>query len=346
MEAMMKRLIKRNGRTILAGMGMCLASLTGCQSAGPQFASPWAARQYDQPNAIAGMMPTSPAFSRVQAGQNLPVMQQGMMTQQGMMPQQQMMAGPGYPQGMMPQQQMMAQQPVMGSGGMVYPVGYQQGGQPMMAGPGQVMPNQPMMNQQGMTYIPQPGPATVYTPAAPVTQAPPVTPAPQPGVTVTQGPNGPITVTTEIFEQPPTTPGQPGQVNFTPVMPAGQPAQVTMPAPSGPVMPAGQPSSLPAPTFNVPVPYTVPLPEAPNLPSVGRPPEMLPNTVGKTPTGPSLPGFNFNAPAGLGNYPAVPVGHQQVAPPPALKLPPPGAPAGPTAPDDDISSAPIFLPGK
>ena len=71
---------------------------------------------------------------------------------------------------------------------------------------------------------------------------------------------------------------------------------------------------------------------------------MLPNTVGKTPTGPSLPGFN--APAGLGNYPAVPVGHQQVVPPPALKLPAPGAPAGPTAPDDDISAAPIFLPGK
>ena len=327
---MMKRLIKRGGRTILAGAGLCLASLTGCQNAGTQFANPWASRPMEQPNAMAAMMPTSPAFSRVQAGQNLPVMQSGMM------PQQQMMVGQGYPQqGMMPQQQMMAQQPmmpqpVMGSGGMVYPVGYQPGQPPMMGQPQQ----QQMMPQQGMTYIPQPGPATVYTPNAPVTQAPPIMPAPQPGVSVTQGPNGPITVTTEVFEQPPPTTGgnSPASVSYPPSMvntPVGQPT--------------AQPGSPSAPTFIAPPPYTVPFPDAPNLPPVGKTPELLPNTVGKAPTGPALPGMN--TPAGLGNYPAVPVGHQTIVPPPA-KLPTPTGPAAPASPEDDIPAAPIFVPSK
>jgi len=340
MVAMMKRLIKRGGRTMLAGAGLCLASLTGCQNAGTQFANPWAARPMEQPNAMVGMMPASPAFSRVQAGQNLPLTQPGMM-QPGMMPQQQVMAGQGYPQqGMMPQQQMMTQQmmpqPVMGSGGMVYPVGYQPG-QPMMG-----QPQQQMMPQQGMTYVPQPGPATVYTPNAPVTQAPPIMPAPQPapqaGVSVTQGPNGPITVTTEIFEQPPPATGAnaPATVSYPPSM-TGTP--VMQPG----VQLGTQSSPSSAPTFIAPPPYTVPLPEAPNLQPVGRAPELLPNTVGKTPTGPALPGLN--QPAGLGNYPAVPVGHQTVVPPPT-KLPTPTGPAAPAAPEDEIPSAPIFVPSK
>lgn len=292
---MMKQLIRRSGRSILAGAGIFLSALTGCQTPGTQVAMPWGnARQPDQPNAVAGTMPTSPAFGRVQAGQSLPMMQQGMMPQQ-------MMAA-AYPQpGMMPQQ-MMAQQPVMGSGGMVYPVSYQQPGQPpmMMAPPMQ----QQIMAPQQINYAPPPGSATLYTPAAPVTQAPPVVPAaPVPGVTVTQGPNGPITVTTEILDQPPTA----------------------APQPSGP-------------TFNAPAPYVVPAPEAPTLAPVSRTPDLLPNSLGKGASGPSLPGLQ--PPPGLGAYPAIPVGHQHVTPP--TRLP---APTGPTS-EDDIPSAPVFLPGK
>lgn len=327
MESMMKRLIKRGGRTILAGAGLCLASMTGCQSAGTQFAGPWnATHPSEQPNAMVGMMPSSPAFSRVQAGQNLPMMQSGMM-------QPQMMAGQGFQPGMM-QPQMMTQQPmmgqpIMGSGGMVYPVNYQPGQQPMMSQPQQMMP------QQGMTYIPQPqpsNPAIIYPPSNPVVQGAPNLPAPQPGVTVTQGPNGPITVTTEIIDQPPTgtNPGSPVTLPPTMVTPAGLPA-------------GGQPATLPPPTFNAPAPYTVPLPEAPNLAPVGRTPELLPTGVSKTPTGPTLPGLN--PPAGLGNYPAVPVGHQVIAPPPT-KLPSPTGPAAPAVPEDDIPAAPIFVPSK
>ena len=285
-------------RGMLAGAGLCLSGLVGCQAPGTQFASPFAGAQaMDHPN-MPAMMPASPAFSRVQAGQNLPMMQPGMMAPQTQMqmvypqgmPQMQM----GYPQGMVQQSQ---PQPVMGSGGWVYPVGYQQPGmmQPQMQMAPQYPPQYPQQYPP-QTFAPPPGPATLYTPAAAVTPAP----APQPNVSVIQGPNGPITVTTELFDQPP-------------------------PAQGG------------APTFNAPAPYTVPMPDAPALPPASRAPEPLPPALGKAPAGPTLPGLT--APAGLGAYPAVPVGHQQIVAPPA-KLP---APAGAPSAEDDIPSAPVFL---
>lgn len=206
-------------RILLAGAALAIASLSGCQGGGTQFANPFSSREVAQPNAMPGMMPASPAFSRVQAGQNMAMMAPGY--PQG----QPMMMAPGYPQGqpmMVPQQgqpMMMAQQPIVGSGGMVYPVGYQQG-QPMMMQPAPGM-------APGMAYPPSAGPAAVYTPNAPVMQAPPPVmpnnPQPtQPGVTTIQGPNGPITVTTEVFDQPPPVQSQP---TFTP------PAPVTIPLP-------------------------------------------------------------------------------------------------------------------
>ena len=297
-------MLKRKwNRGVLAGAGLCLSALAGCQAPGTQFASPFAGTAMDHPNAPA-MMPASPAFSRVQAGQNLPMMApQQMMAPgypQGMPSVQMGMPMPGYPQGMAQQQQ----QPMMGSGGMVYPVGFQQA-QPQM----QMAPQ-----YQQQTFAPPPGPAMVYTPAptAPVTQAPPpVVTGAQPGVQVIQGPNGPITVTTEIFDQPPT---------------AGNAASPP-PAQSGNV------------TFNAPAPVTIPAPEYTALPPASRPPEPLPPALGKAPAGPSLPGLT--PPAGLGNYPAVPVGHQHIAPPAApVKLP---AAVGAPSVDDDIPAAPVFL---
>lgn len=301
----------------MAGVGLLLTGLlTGCQG-GPQI------MRGDGTNVPMAGTPTvnSPAFAQVAAGQNLP-----------------MGAAP-----IAANRPLMAGQPVVGSGGAVYPVNY--GGQPqptLVAG----QPMQPMMVGQPM---PQPQPQPQPMPAAPVAGQT------QQIVGVVQTPNGPQYVYAEA--PPPAMP--------TPVMPT----TTTLPTTTPPVTiaaPGGVPSApvttntvpnytapVGHPTFVAPPPTTIPLPNlhipnptlpsganfAPSETSGARSPEPLPTTVTVKPSGVTLPnGLPTNQT--LGNFPAVPVTSNPVVPAGGVRLPTPSKPI-----DDDIPDAPIFLPG-
>jgi hypothetical protein len=359
--------LRRRTRIALAGAGALVASMSvGCQGGGTQFASPFSPYRDSQVAPVHA--PASPAFAQVQAGQNLPVGGQ-MMAQRNGMP-----AMPGQP--IAPPQPMMVQQPIVGSGGMVYPIGYNPAMQSQMPAQQQHlangMPVHPMMPQmQGQMpgqMLPQyqsqiqpqmPGQLQVVQgQPLQMNNAPPL-PAGSSGqvqVSVIQGPNGPQYVYTEIVNSPnaPLGNGIPTSNNVAPY-PTPAPASGSA---------NGSPGA--APTFEAPLPNLVPAPAMPSsngtqstlstpmtfVPAESngvRPPETLPPAVSLAPaghTGASLPGIpsaNSAGPGGqIGSFPISPVKHTNPPVPTAPRLPTPN-PAN-TSSDDDITSAPIFLP--
>jgi len=313
---------------LLAGAAAGL--LSGCQTAGSQFANPGVARG----DGSTATVVTSPAFAQVAAGQNLvPVSHPTVMP--GRIP----MSAAGQPQMMLSSVPTFTGQPmvvgpaVMGSGGLVYPVAYVPAG------------SQPMMTTQVMSS----SAGTVATSQPVMMSSVPVMPAAgtagQPTLSVVHGPNGLQYVITEVVG-----PAPPASAATAAPAALPQPAPASVaPAPEA-VAPAPA-IEFPAepPTFRAPPPTSIPLPPIPPaptpLPATGPPeaaapmaPAPLPPAVGaKPPTGAVLPASNVSGPS-LGSFPPVPTVTLPPAPA-AAKLPPATGVA-----DDDIPPAPVFVP--
>jgi hypothetical protein len=320
---MLKSISRRPMRLMFAGAVAVFGA--GCQAGSTQFASPFGYRDTMTPSTV----PASPAFAQVAAGQHLPV---GAMAQR-----------PGMMQGYQPQGMIAGGPPIVGSGGMVYPVGYlpstSQPQMPMMAGHQPMMNHamqpmqQPMMQQtmqqptmqQGQMHPQMMGSMPVHPHMAGMLPVQSQSPAPsQPQVTVVQGPNGPQYVYTEVVSSP-TAPHGAG----LPTAPAGNTTTFEVPLPN----------TIPAPAL--PASATVPSPSfAPSESTSVRPPEMLPplDPIGKAPTnGAMLPAtVPVHSPA-LGTFPATPASNATI--PVGAKLPAPKP-----ATDDDIPPAPVFIP--
>jgi hypothetical protein len=316
-------------RSLLAGAAAGL--LCGCQSAGTQFATPGVARG-DMAIGSSGQVVTSPAFAQIAAGQHIAARSPMPACGQPMV----LSSVPAYTG-----QPVIVGPPVMGSGGLVYPVAYVPASQ-LPAGTPTVTPS-------AMAAVPQAMPANTMVQSQPVMlSSVPVLPAAgttgQPVVTVVNGPNGPqYVITTEVMGSAPPAPS-PTPVVTVPVAPAPVPAapvpEVTTPAPI--VEPSGDPPTLTAPPpASVPLPpippAPTPLPAAgPSEPATPKTPAPLPPTVSsKPPNGPVLPTAHA-APPSLGSFPPVPATSPPAAAP---KLPPP---TGVT--DDEIPAAPVFIP--
>jgi hypothetical protein len=320
-------------RSLLAGAAAGL--LCGCQSTGTQFATPGVARG-DMMLGSPGQVVTSPAFAQIAAGQQIAARMPTPAAGQPMM----MSAVPTYTG-----QPVIVGPPVMGSGGLVYPVAYVPASQLPAGTP-------TMMTSSSMAAVPQAMPANTVVQSQPVMlSSVPVMPAAgttgQPVITVVNGPNGPqYVITTEVMgSAPPAPPAASAPVVTVPAAPAPVPAppapEVSTPAPI--VEPSGD-----APTFTAPPPASVPMPPIPPAPtplpagsSAGEPaapktPASLPPTVGvKPPNGPVLPAAHA-APPSLGSFPPVPT---TTPPATAPKLPPPTGVA-----DEEIPAAPVFIP--
>lgn len=287
-------------RQTLAGVGFLAAGLlTGCQTT-PQVIR--------GDGTTSAPMVNSPAFAQVAAGQHLPV------------------NGPGMVAGRAPNQPLMAGQPVVGSGGAVYPVNYT--GQPTHGVP------QPHMVAAPMQPMPMPAPLTQPAPTGQI-------------VGVVQTPTGPQYVYAEAPAPAPVTPIP--AVTHTPPVMIGAPATVPMAPPMIAPAPAYAPPPSATPTFVAPPPTTIPLPvlQAPpptvtttpaEVPSF-KAPEMIPPSVGMKPLGVTLPVPGSTNPA-LGSYPGVPVLQTPTTIQAGARLP---VPAGKPV-DDDIPDAPIFVP--
>jgi len=318
------RAFKLSRRAVLAASALAAGTLVGCQSTGQQFAQPGVARGDHK-------SPTSPAFAQVEAGRQL--------TNSGRMSPQ--MAIQNQPTMMSPSMVMASNQtgnqgmPVMGSGGMVYPVAYVGSGQttpqqmmPMQSMTQQMMPMQSMPQQGMMTMHSMPQSAMMPAQQSPGIVMPASAAAGQPLYMIVNGPNGPQYVQVE------SAPGAGTSMSAAPgtmsVPTAGQ--TITMSAPE----PALAPSPA-APTFIAPPPAFVPTPTVAPAPieMSSKPPETLPKSVSaKPPTGPVLPASDTTGPS-LGAFPAAPSAAPSVGP----KLPHSNG-----ATDDFIPSAPVFLP--
>jgi hypothetical protein len=182
----------------------------------------------------------------------------------------------------------------------------------------------PVMPAPTMPTMPAPAMPAPIMPAAttpaPVVSAPSALPAP---ITPVMTP----TAFSDVAPAPLPTP--------TPT-PIASPSPAPTPMPP-PIVPA--PAPAPAPTFTPPAPINVPTPPMPALPPSNevsfKAPGALPPTVNfKSPTGPVLQSSDTTGPS-LSSLPAPALG--PIVP---AKLPP----ATGTAPDDEISSAPVFVP--
>ena len=339
----------RGRRMALAAAGLLVAgALTGCRNGGAPFAYSGVAR------GDIGMAPTSPAFAQVAAGQRMAADPKGHVTFVTSSPvpagSTEMMA-PGTPL------TMMSGQPIVGSGGVVYPVGYTQSGQIIMAAPAM---NMPVHHMSAPTMsMPTPSGPTMPTVSAPAVTMPTSVPTSgtsgQPMLLLIQGPNGPQYVIAEVLGAAPTaaapiipapTPAAPAPIIPPPtVMPAAAPA----PASSGTPFPATTPVTLPAipnpepaatPTFDPPPPVNVsapmlpPIPPAPTDSGKKAPDRLPPGVNAKPPAGPVLPVVHAPEPM-LGTFPAAPA----KVPAPTTKLP-----SATGAVEGDIPPAPIFVP--
>jgi hypothetical protein len=160
-------------------------------------------------------------------------------------------------------------QPLVGSGGVVYPAGAAMPGPsiPAMSGPAVV-------------------PLALYTPSSVGQQT----------ILLVNGPNGPQYVIAEVMGSAPApVPAMTG----APVMPAS----TVMPAPAVPPTGAVVPDQAPAPTLNPPPPAAIPVPPMPPTPAPAVVPVAMgvkaPETVTgvKAPTGPILPAAGVSVPS-------------------------------------------------
>jgi hypothetical protein len=251
-------------RAVLTAAGLLAAgALTGCQT-GPPYAYTGVAR------GDVGACPVSPAFARVAAGQKLPadvkyipgapivVIPSGPVTPAP--DAHSITTATGTPLISAP---MPSGQPLVGSGGVVYPAG----GAPQL----QAVP--PMSGQAVV-------PLALYTPSSVGQQT----------ILLVNGPNGPQYVIAEVMGSAP-APVPTGM----PVMPAS----TAMPAPAVAPTIAVVPDQAPAPTLNPPPPAAIPLPPMP-APAVVpvamgvKAPE--PAAGVKAPTGPILPASGVSGP--------------------------------------------------
>jgi hypothetical protein len=294
--------LSRRTRTALASAGFLAAGfLTGCQG-GPQIMRGDGTNNV-QP--ITTPMVNSPAFAQVAAGQNLPTGNTQLMANR------------------MPNQPLVAGQPVLGSGGAVYPVNGSAPQPNMVAGPQNPIVMQP----------------------APIVQAPPQAQGMGQIVGVMQTPNGPQYVYAETPAPVPTSPivtnTPPVTIAPPPIIATEQPALTAPPSynvPTGPpTFVAPPPTTITVPVLNTAAPTTPPS-FAPSETSY-RAPELLPSTVTMRPAGVTLPS---NTPANppLGSFPGAPVSPKAPVLQTGVKLPAIGRPV-----DDDIPDAPSFIPG-
>jgi hypothetical protein len=328
----------------LAAAGLLAAgALTGCRNGATPFAYSGVAR------GDIGMAPTSPAFAQVAAGQRLAADPKGHVTYMtSPMPagSTEMMA-PGTPLTMT----QMTGQPIVGSGGVVYPVGYTHGGQMIMAAPTtgmQQVHTMPMTPTQTGPVMPTSAPQPTGMPTGAATFGP--------GgqmLLMIQGPNGPQYAIAEVLGpvtaapqpmMPAPAPAAPTAVVPPPiVMPAAAPAMTSSGTPFAattppPAMPVPEP--VVAPTIEPPVPASVaapilpPIPPAPSDTGKKAPDPLPPGVNVKPPAGPVLPVVHAPEPM-LGTFPAAP----SKAPSRTSKLPPATG-----AVEGDIPAAPIFVP--
>jgi hypothetical protein len=326
---------KRFMRRSLAAAGVLTAGLlSGCQTGGANYAHTGVAR-----GDAAGSMPTSPAFAQINAGRNLPMTPATggmMMSSNGSM-------------AAMPSNPMVASgQPVMGSGGMVYPVSYSPTGPTSMHNGTMPIPTTVVQQMPTPTAAPammssgsaMPAGTMIPTPAAPTGNG-------QQTLLLIQGPNGPQYVISEVISSTPLPAAggtsvavpQPGTVITTgPVTMSAPTETISAPQPTSAPAPAPEPVAPAAPTFAPPPPVNVPMPSMnPTAPPEisFKAPATLPQTVSANkPTGPVLPVSGTTGPS-LGSYPAAPT----MTPTSGPRLP-----AASGVSDDEIPAAPVFLP--
>jgi hypothetical protein len=347
----------------LAAAGLLAAgALTGCQSGAP-YAHTGVAR------GDMGYVATSPAFAQVAAGHRLAADPKGAVTLLASSPMssgQHELVAPGTHLAMT----QMTGQPVVGSGGVVFPIGYvHAAGQVMM--PGSTTPGTSMSMPASSSTMTMASPQPMMMSSHPMPAIPPAAGATgQQMLLLVQGPNGPQYLIAEVLGQPmmampapatapmvmpapgivpaaappaPSSPATPttGTTPFAAAAPL--PAPVVAPPAATPVLPelpptTPAPDTAPAPTFNPPPPTAIPLPPLPPPPApdagVKAPDPLPPGVSGKPPAGPVLPVKHAPEPS-LGTFPTPPT----PSPTPSAKLPPATG-----AVEGDIPEAPIFLP--
>jgi hypothetical protein len=326
-------------RAVLAAAGLLAAgALTGCKAGGMPFAYAGVAR------GDVGCVPASPALAHAAAGQHMDLKFvpgapttilpscPGVPGGDGMT----MTASPGAPMASAP---LPPGPPVVGSGGLVYPVG-------SAPTTGQVTPASapgPSLPSPGMSTVAAPAPAVMPFQSVPtmVAQSGASLPTYNPSavgqqmILLVNGPNGPQYVIAEVMGSAPApVPAMPMPV--TPAASTMPAAPTAMNTPMTPATFATAPEPLPAPTFTAPPPAAIPMPALPPAPA----PAVVPVDMGakapdaKPPAGPVLPASGTSAPS-LGSFPPPPAPGQFRA----AKLP---AATGVT--DDDIPAAPAFVP--
>jgi len=250
-------------RAVLAAAGFLAAgALTGCQT-GPPYAYSGVAR------GDIGTVPTSPAFARVAAGQKMPA-------DFKYIPGAPIVVIPSAPATPAPDAHsiptsagtpLISAQPVVGSGGVVYPAGG--------AVPG---PSIPAMSGQAVV------PLALYTPSSVGQQT----------ILLVNGPNGPQYVIAEVMGSAPA----PVPMTGAAVTPAG----TVMPAPVVQPPAAVVPDRAPAPTLNLPPPAAIPVPATAPTPAPAVVPVAMgvkapePATGVKAPTGPVVPASGISGP--------------------------------------------------
>ena len=306
-------------RAALAAVGVAAGALAGCKSdCGSQYACHGVARGDMAPTSATS--PTSPAFARVAAGQ-----QMARTTVPGRMIGDETVVMTQSTPVFTPQTSTASSTPITGSGGMVYPLNYAPAAGPAMLPPTMTVPAPQMMTHQTM-MMPM--------------QQQMMHPGHHPGSTGQQslllinGPHGPQYLIAEVLGQvqmQPTAPVMTAPVSYAPaaaaptiVMPAPQP-EASTPPPAANVAPASAPVSPPAsppaaaPSLVAPPPASVPMPAMPPIPgpvdTSMKTPGSLPTEVSsKAPSGPVLPAADVSAPS----YPVPPVASTVSGP----KLPP------------------------
>src|SRR5262245_54726250 len=200
--------------------GAAAAALAGCQTPGSQFVSTGVAR--------GDAIPASPAFARVAAGQQ---MARGGMSGRTTAPVASESVMMTQPMPVIVPQSAAASSPIMGSGGMIYPLNYAPPAAPAMMPPTMTVPTAPMM-----TVTQQPMIMPAQQQMMP-TAAAPASPVGQQTLLLVNGPNGPQYVVAEVIGQVQTQPTAPVMTMPMAHVPVAPPAPPTLPAPPTPPAP-------------------------------------------------------------------------------------------------------------
>jgi hypothetical protein len=301
-------------RAALAAAGLLAAgALSGCQSGSAPYAYSGVAR------GDVGLVPTSPAFAQVAAGQRFPA---------------DLKYVPGAPTTVIPSPRSVPAdcQPVVGSGGVVYSASRSPGaGSGSMPGAATAPGSPGLMAASSTVALPTvPTVASVPAPAGAWTGG-------QQTILLVNGPNGPQYVIAEVLGSAPAPMPNTSVAPATTAVTNGPPAASAPPTPLPTVASVAPIDRAPAPTFNPPPPPAIPMP--PPLPTPApavvpveisrKTPDPLPPAI-KSPPDPVLPVSAESGPS------------PDSSPPGTFR--PAKLPKATAVTDDDIPPAPAFLP--